>query len=79
MGVCTVGLSMFATAVVFELNIAKLDRAAKILNEWSKKADLANQQLNEMYRVNQIKESYQQQGIGAEEVQDINNNLNNKE
>ena len=55
MGVCTVGLSMFATAVIFELNISKMDNTAKILNEWSKKADLANQQLNEMYKVHQDK------------------------
>ena len=79
MGVCTVGLTMFATAVVFELNISRMDKTVKILKEWSKKADLANEQLNTMYKMNQIKESYQNQGIGAEEAKDINKNLNNKE
>ena len=77
MGVCTVGLSMFATAVVFELNFSRMDKTVKILTEWSKKANLANEVLDDMYRVHKIKESYQQQGIGAEETKDINKNLNN--
>ena len=72
MGVCTVGLSMFATAVVFELNFSRMDKTVKILTEWSKKANLANEVLDDMYRIHKIKESYQQQGIGAEEAKDIN-------
>ena len=78
MGVCTVGLSMAMTSILLEINLKRMSNTTKILTEWSQKADFANQQLNEMYRVNQIKESYQQQGIGAEEVKDINKNLNNK-
>ena len=45
-----------------------MDKSAKALMEWSKKADLANEMLTEMFKVEQIKESYKLQGIGAEEV-----------
>ena len=79
MGVCTVGLTMAMTSILLEINLKRMANTAKILTEWSKKADLAHEQLNDMYKVNQIKESYQKEGIGAEEVKDINKNLNNKE
>ena len=45
-----------------------MDKSAKALKAWSKKADLANEMLNEMYRVQQTKQNYESQGIGAEEV-----------
>ena len=42
--------------------------------EWSKKADLANEMLGDMFKVQQQKEAYQRQGVGAEEAKDINLN-----
>ena len=72
MGVCTVGLTMVAVSILLEINLKRMSNTTKILTEWSKTAGLANQQLKDMYKVNQIKKSYQQQGIGAEETEDIN-------
>ena len=65
--VLTASLSIFGTMLLFEYSIHRMDRSAKILMEWSKKADLANELLNEMFKVEQIKESYKLQGIGATE------------
>ena len=36
--------------------------------EWSKKADFANEMLEDMFRVQQQKEAYERQGVGAEEA-----------
>ena len=63
----TASLSIFGTMLLLERNIHRMDKSAKILMEWSKKADLANEMLNEMFKVEQIKESYKLQGIGATE------------
>ena len=79
MGVCTVGLTMVAVSIMLEINIKRMAHVSNILTEWSKKAEFANEVLDDMYKVHKIKESYQNQGIGAEEAKDINNNLNNKE
>ena len=77
MGVCTVGLTMVAVSILLEINLKRMSNTtAEILTEWSKTAGLANQQLKDMYKVNQIKKSYQQQGIGAEETKDINTRVN---
>ena len=67
MGICTVGLSMLATSIMWEINLARMDKSAKTIMEWSKKADLANEMLNDLYKVERLKESYENQGIGAKE------------
>ena len=72
MGICTVGLTMVAVSIMLEINLKRMAHVSNILTEWSKKANLANEVLDDMYRVHKIKQSYQQQGIGAEETKDIN-------
>ena len=67
MGIATVSLSMLATSIMWEINLARMDKSAKTIMEWSKKADLANEMLNELYKVERLKESYENQGIGATE------------
>ena len=67
MGVVTASLSIFGHQLLLERHIARMGDSAKALMEWSKKADLANEMLNEMFKVEQIKESYKLQGIGATE------------
>ena len=63
----TASLSIFGTMLLFEYSIHRMDKSAKGLKEWSEKAGLANELLNEMFKVQQIKESYKLQGIGATE------------
>ena len=65
--VLTASLSIFGTMLLLEYTVHRMDRSAKALKEWAKKADLANEMLNEMFKVEQIKESYKLQGIGATE------------
>ena len=65
--VLTASLSIFGTMLLLEYTVYRLDNSAKTLKEWAKKADLANEKLNEMFKVQQIKESYESQGIGATE------------
>ena len=59
--------------LLLERNIHRMNKSAKALKEWAKKADFANEMLNDMFRVQQIKESYKSQGIGADEAIGINN------
>ena len=68
MGVVTASLSFMGQQFLLERHIHRMDKSAKALKEWAKKADLANEILNEMFKVEQIKESYKLQGIGAEET-----------
>ena len=44
-----------------------MSNSTKILTEWSKTAEVASATDEDMYRVNQIKESYQHARLGAEE------------
>ena len=63
----TISMTLVGVQVFLERHINRMDKSAKTLMEWSKKADLANEMLNEMFKVEQIKESYKLQGIGATE------------
>ena len=45
-----------------------MDKSAKKMMEWSKKADFANEMLEDLFRVQQTKEAYERQGVGAEEA-----------
>ena len=75
-GFLTVALTLLGVQLMLERHIDRMGDKAKTFMEWSKKADLANEMLNEMFKVQQIKESYQRQGVGAEETII---NLKNKE
>ena len=67
-GFLTVALTLLGVQLMLERHIDRMGDKAKTFMEWSKKADLANEMLNEMFKVQQIKESYKRQGIGAEEA-----------
>ena len=71
MGIVTASLSFVGTQFLLERQIHRMDKSAKALKEWAKKADFANEMLNDLFRVQQIKEAYQNQGIGAKEATDI--------
>ena len=73
MGLVTASLSFVGQQILLERHIARMGNSAKALMEWSKKADFANEMLEDLFRVQQVKESYERQGIGADEAI-INNN-----
>ena len=64
----TIAMTLSGVQLMLERHITRMGDRAKVFMEWSKKADLANEMLNEMFKVQQIKENYKSQGIGAEEV-----------
>ena len=64
----TIALILAGVQLLLERHIDRMGNKAKVFMEWSKKADMANEMLNEMYRVQQTKQNYESQGIGAEEV-----------
>ena len=53
---------------LLEYSLHRMDKSAKALKAWSKKADFANEMLEDLFRVHQTKQNYESQGIGAEEV-----------
>ena len=64
---------------LLELHIHRMGKSAKAMMEWSKKADFANEMLGDMFKVQQQKEAYERQGIGAEEaIININNKQGGK-
>ena len=67
-GLFTVSLTLLGVQLMLERHIMRMGDNAKALMEWSKKADLANEMLNDMFKVQQTKENYESQGIGAEET-----------
>ena len=67
-GVFTASLSIFGTMLLFERHINRMDNSTQILTEWSKKADLANDMLDDMFKVQRIKKSYEKQGIKVDEA-----------
>ena len=68
----TISMTLVGVQLMLERHINRLNTSAKSLKEWAKKADFANEMLNDMFRVQQIKESYHRQGIGADEATNIN-------
>ena len=77
-GLFTFGLTMAGVQLLLERHIARMGDSAKSLMEWSKKADLANEMLGDMFKVQQTKENYESQGIGAEETIIKNKEANNE-
>ena len=75
----TVCLTLLGVQFFLERHINRMNTSAKALKAWAKKADYANELLNDMFRVQQIKESYERQGIGADEAIGINNKQEDKE
>ena len=65
--VFTISLTLMGVQLLLERHINRMDKSAKALMEWSKKADFANEMLEDMFRVQQTKEAYERQGIGATE------------
>ena len=74
MGFVTASLSFLGMQFLLERHIARMDNSAKILMEWSKKADFANDMLDDMMRVQRMKQSYENQGIKVDETIINNNN-----
>ena len=70
--VFTIALTLAGVQLLLELHIYRMGKASKAVMEWSKKAELANELLGDMFKVHQTKEAYKRQGIGAEEAHDIN-------
>ena len=68
----TIALTLLGVQLMLEKHISRMGDSAKALKEWSKKADLANEILGDMFKVHHTKEAYKKQGIGAEEAHDIN-------
>ena len=66
-GFLTVSLTVLGVQFLLERHIHRMDNSAKYLMAWSKKADLANQMLNDMFKVQQMKEDYGRQGVKATE------------
>ena len=71
--VFTAALSFVGMQFLLERHIRRMDRSAKVMMEWSKKADFANDMLDDLFRVQRMKESYEKQGIKVDEAI-INNN-----
>ncbi len=69
-GLVTASMSIMGTMLLLERHLNRMGNKAKAMMEWSKKADLANEVLEDMFKVQQIKESYESQGIGATEEED---------
>ena len=70
----TITLTLAGVQLLLELHIIRMGDKAKMMKQWSQKAELANEMLNDMFKVQQTKEAYELQGVGAEEV-----NINHKQ
>ena len=64
----TIAMVLSGVQLLLERNISRMDQSAKKMMEWSKKADFANELLEDLFKVQQTKQNYKSQGIGAEEV-----------
>ena len=74
MGICTVSMTLVGVQFFLERHINRMGNKAQIMMEWSKKADLANDMLGDMFRVERMKQSYEKQGIKVDETIINNNN-----
>ena len=64
----TITLTLAGVQLLLERHIIRMGKTATTLMKWSKKADLANKMLEGMFKVQQQKEAYELQGVGAEEA-----------
>ena len=67
-GIFTASLSVLGSMFLIEYAIKRIDKSALAIKEWSKKANLATELLDDLYKVEKTKEQYKSQGIGAEET-----------
>ena len=70
----TITLTLAGVQILLERHIIRMGDKAKVMMEWAKKANFANEMLEDMFKVQQTKEAYERQGIKAEEAIDINLN-----
>ena len=70
----TASISIFGTMLLLERNINRMDKSAQVMKKWSKKADFATELLDDLYKVERMKQSYKSQGIKVEETIINNNN-----
>ena len=63
-----VSLTLAGMQLLLERHISRMDQSAQKMMKWSKKADFANEMLEDLFRVQQQKEAYERQGVGAEEA-----------
>ena len=68
----TIALTIAGVQFLLERHIYRMGNKAKTMMEWAKKADFANEMLEDMLKVQHTKEAYKRQGIGAEEAHNIN-------
>ena len=67
MGLVTASISICGTMFLLERYISRMGQKAQAMKEWSKKANMANEMLEDMFKIQRIKESYERQGIKATE------------
>ena len=67
-GFFTASLGLVGNMLLIEYAIKRIDKSAQAMKEWSKKANLATELLDDLYKVEKQKEAYKSQGIGAEET-----------
>ena len=72
MGFVTASVSIFGTMLLLERHIDRMGDKAQTMMKWSKKADMANEMLEDMFKVQRMKKSYESQGIGATEEEEDN-------
>ena len=76
---CTACVTLAGVRLLFDKHVALMSNNIKALNEWSKKAVLANEMLEDLFKFQQTKEAYESQGIGATEAtKEINLKTNKK-
>ena len=68
MGLFTIAMTLAGVQFMLERHIKRMGNNAKTMMEWSKKADFANEMLEDLFKVQQTKEAYERQGVGAQEV-----------
>ena len=71
---CAIAVTLAGVRWLFDRHVVLMGDNVKALAEWSKKADFANEMLEDMFRVQQVKEAYERQGVGATE-----DNINEEE
>ena len=64
----TISMTLLGVQLMLERHIIRMGNNAKTMMEWSKKADFANEMLEDLFKVQQTKEAYERQGVGAEEA-----------
>ena len=61
------GITFAGVSALLEWKTARMNKSAQKMLAWSKKADQANEMLNDLFKVQRMKEDYNRQGIKATE------------